>query len=187
MGFRDFDCFNVALLAKNCWWILKKPGSLVAKAVNARYTSVILVSSMHPWSLIPHSFGVVLGRQDLCLKKACGGALEMDKRCNGNVKNFTYMNIELHLLRVMVCSRGFHEPRSPNLESCVGWSFVKYVKFCRRVLTGVQYLLGTRYNHDMEKSNWGGKKIVVSFFIFIQKIIIKIYTWHNLFVGTANE
>lgn len=37
MGFRDFECFNLALLAKQLWRILTRPCSLVATNMNEKY------------------------------------------------------------------------------------------------------------------------------------------------------
>ena len=37
MGFRDFHCFNKALLAKQCWRIWQNPESLVSKIMKAKY------------------------------------------------------------------------------------------------------------------------------------------------------
>jgi ribonuclease HI len=39
MGFRDLICFNKALLAKQCWRLLKSPDSLVARIIKAKYYS----------------------------------------------------------------------------------------------------------------------------------------------------
>lgn len=37
LGFRDLHGFNLALLGKQCWNLIKKPDSLVAKVLKARY------------------------------------------------------------------------------------------------------------------------------------------------------
>jgi hypothetical protein len=37
MGFRDLVNFNKALLAKQCWCLLKSPDSLAAKIISAKY------------------------------------------------------------------------------------------------------------------------------------------------------
>ncbi|CAL1359646.1 unnamed protein product [Linum trigynum] len=37
MGFRDFQGFNIALLGRQVWNLLKKPDSLVARVLKARY------------------------------------------------------------------------------------------------------------------------------------------------------
>jgi hypothetical protein len=37
LGFRDLVCFNKALLAKQCWRLLKNPDSLTARIIKAKY------------------------------------------------------------------------------------------------------------------------------------------------------
>jgi hypothetical protein len=37
MGFRDVHCFNLALLAKQCWRLLAEPDSLCARLLRAKY------------------------------------------------------------------------------------------------------------------------------------------------------
>jgi hypothetical protein len=37
MGFQHLTCFNVALLAKQCWRLLQNPDSLVAQIIKAKY------------------------------------------------------------------------------------------------------------------------------------------------------
>jgi hypothetical protein len=37
LGFRDFTCFNKAMLAKQCWRLWKELGSLVASIMKAKY------------------------------------------------------------------------------------------------------------------------------------------------------
>ena len=37
MGFRDLHCFNLALLAKQCWRLLCEPDSLCATVLRAKY------------------------------------------------------------------------------------------------------------------------------------------------------
>jgi len=37
LGFRELDCFNVALLAKQCWRLLNFPDSLVARVMRDKY------------------------------------------------------------------------------------------------------------------------------------------------------
>lgn len=37
MGFRDFECFNDALLGKQCWRIIKELTSLVVQILKAKY------------------------------------------------------------------------------------------------------------------------------------------------------
>jgi hypothetical protein len=37
MGFRDFNCFNKALLAKQCWRLWRSPDSLVSQILKAKY------------------------------------------------------------------------------------------------------------------------------------------------------
>jgi hypothetical protein len=39
MGFRDFSCFNKALLAKQSWRLWSNPDSLVARLMKAKYYS----------------------------------------------------------------------------------------------------------------------------------------------------
>jgi hypothetical protein len=37
MGFRDLHCFNLAMLAKQCWRLIAEPDSLCAKVLGAKY------------------------------------------------------------------------------------------------------------------------------------------------------
>jgi hypothetical protein len=37
LGYRDIDCFNTALLAKQCWRLLKRPDSLAARVMRGKY------------------------------------------------------------------------------------------------------------------------------------------------------
>ena len=37
MGFRDIHCFNLAMLAKQCWRLIENNASLCAKVLRARY------------------------------------------------------------------------------------------------------------------------------------------------------
>lgn len=37
MGFRDLVSFNKALLAKQCWQLMKSPESLIARILKAKY------------------------------------------------------------------------------------------------------------------------------------------------------
>jgi hypothetical protein len=37
LGYRDIDCFNTALLAKQCWRLLKNPDSLAARVMRGKY------------------------------------------------------------------------------------------------------------------------------------------------------
>ena len=37
MGFRNFKDFNIALLAKQCWWLIHEPDSLWAQVLNESY------------------------------------------------------------------------------------------------------------------------------------------------------
>jgi hypothetical protein len=37
LGFRDFHCFNKALLAKQIWRLWKNPNSLIAEIIKAKY------------------------------------------------------------------------------------------------------------------------------------------------------
>jgi hypothetical protein len=37
MGFREFSCFNQALLARQLWRLWKKPKSLIAMIMKAKY------------------------------------------------------------------------------------------------------------------------------------------------------
>lgn len=39
LGFRDLVCFNKALMAKQCWRLLKNPNSLAAQIIKAKYYS----------------------------------------------------------------------------------------------------------------------------------------------------
>jgi len=37
LGYRDLDCFNIAMLAKQCWRLLKHPESLAARGMSGKY------------------------------------------------------------------------------------------------------------------------------------------------------
>ncbi|XP_059451054.1 uncharacterized protein LOC132181841 [Corylus avellana] len=77
MGFRDFTCFNTALLAKQCWRIWKVPDSFVAKILKAKYfqESSILEAPLgrkpsFAWQSIHSSCGLL--REGLIWKVGCG-------------------------------------------------------------------------------------------------------------------
>jgi hypothetical protein len=37
MGFRDLEIFNLAFLAKQGWWLVQQPNSLIARILKAKY------------------------------------------------------------------------------------------------------------------------------------------------------
>jgi hypothetical protein len=37
MGFKDLHCFNLAMLAKQCWRLLSDPDSICARVLRAKY------------------------------------------------------------------------------------------------------------------------------------------------------
>ena len=47
MGFRSLSAFNKALLAKQCWRLLKHPDSLVAQLLKAKYYPLTRVLEVH--------------------------------------------------------------------------------------------------------------------------------------------
>ena len=75
MGFRDFTCFNKALLAKQIWRMWKMPNSLVARIIKAKYhpdCSIIEASLVNKpsftWRSIQSSCALIRG----------GGGLDME-------------------------------------------------------------------------------------------------------------
>uniref|UniRef100_A0A8I6XXP6 Uncharacterized protein n=1 Tax=Hordeum vulgare subsp. vulgare TaxID=112509 RepID=A0A8I6XXP6_HORVV len=54
LGFRDMDCFNIAMLSRQIWRLIQCPDSLCAKVLKARYFPMF---SMLPHGLASHTPG----------------------------------------------------------------------------------------------------------------------------------
>ena len=65
MGFRDFEAFNQALLAKQAWRILQCPSSLCARVLKARYFKDGSIMNATCPSAASYTFRSILFGRDL--------------------------------------------------------------------------------------------------------------------------
>ena len=65
LGFRDFVCFNKALLAKQCWRLLKTPDSLAARIIKAKYYPHGSIMKVNLGSKPSFAWRSIFGARDL--------------------------------------------------------------------------------------------------------------------------
>jgi hypothetical protein len=65
LGFRDFTCFNKALLAKQCWRIWKMPDSLIARIMKAKYFPGCTILEARPRKKMSFAWKSILSSSNL--------------------------------------------------------------------------------------------------------------------------
>jgi hypothetical protein len=68
MGFRDFHCFNKALLAKQLWHLWHKPNSLIGKIMKVKYFPKGSVVDAHLGSKPSFAWQSISSSKDLITK-----------------------------------------------------------------------------------------------------------------------
>jgi hypothetical protein len=64
LGFRNFEVFNMAMVAKQAWNIVQNPNSLAANLIKARYDISHILYLKLLWNKMVALFGVVFGMFD---------------------------------------------------------------------------------------------------------------------------
>ena len=77
MGYRDLECFNMAMLAKQGWRLVQNPDSLVARIFREKYYGgkSFLNSRLGPW---PSYARRSIWNAKKCYKKVCFGGWEIE-------------------------------------------------------------------------------------------------------------
>lgn len=85
LGYRELDCFNMAMLAKQCWRLLKHPDSLAARVMRDKYYSGVdfMGSNLE-----------VYGMLNLCWRKELCGGWGMERRLKyGKIGGFLRLSL----------------------------------------------------------------------------------------------